>query len=87
MLRITQSPAVQITTLNLQGKLLAPWLDEVRAALDAARACGRVCVDLAELQFADHAGIAFLRGLRDEGVELVRGSALIEGLLATNSPV
>jgi ABC-type transporter Mla MlaB component len=82
MLRITQSPAVQITTINLEGKLLVPWIDEVRAAVDAARGCGRVCVNLAKLQFADHAGIALLRGLRDDGIELLQSSPLIEGLLS-----
>ena len=81
MLRITQSPAVQITTINLEGKLLEPWIDEVRHAIVEARARGVVRLNLEELRFVDHAGIELLRGLRSDGIELTGGSAFIEGLL------
>jgi anti-anti-sigma regulatory factor len=82
MLRITQSPAVQITTLNLEGKLLEPWIEEVRTAVADARARGVVRLNLDELRYMDHAGVELLRGLRKDGIELTGGSALIQGLLA-----
>lgn len=82
MLRITQLPAVQITTINLDGKLLEPWVDEVRSAVAAARTTGGVRLNLDELRFVDHAGVELLRALRCDGVELTGGSALIQALLA-----
>jgi len=81
MLRITQSPAIRITTINLEGKLLEPWVDEVRTAVADARAHGLVRLNLAELRFVDHLGVDLLRGLRADGIELTGGSAFIEGLL------
>lgn len=82
MLRITQSPAVQLTTINFEGKLLAPWIEEARAAVVAAKQSGVVRLNLHELNFADHAGIKLLKEFRHEGIELLNPSALIEGMLA-----
>ena len=82
MLRITQSPSVQLITINLEGKLLAPWVDEVRAAVTAARAQGAVRLNLQELSFADQPGIELLKQLNKEGVQRIGASVFIEGLIA-----
>jgi CheY-like chemotaxis protein len=82
MLRISRSPATLLTTISLEGKLLAPWLTEVQAAVDAARAQGNVRLNLHHLHFADHDGLELLRRLKREGTDLTGASALIEGLLA-----
>jgi anti-anti-sigma regulatory factor len=82
MLRISQSPAIQLTTINLEGKLLAAWVEEVRSAVATAQMLGAVRVNLEALTFADHAGIDLLRDLSKQQVQRVGGSAFIEGLIA-----
>ena len=87
MLLISRHPTVQVTTinLNLEGKLLRPWIEEARAAVAAAKEQGAVRINLEELSFVDHAGIELLRNLRQDGIELVGGTAFIDGLLAASS--
>jgi hypothetical protein len=80
MLRITLKSA-PLPTIHLEGKLLAPWIEEVSAAIATARGGGFFQVDLAALSYADHEGAALLTRLRREGVALVGGSAFIEQLL------
>ena len=82
MLRITQSPSVQLITITLEGKLLAPWIEEVRTAVAAAQAHGAVRLNLQELSFADHVGVELLRDLSKEGVGRIGASAFIEGLIS-----
>lgn len=82
MLRITQTPTVQITTIHLEGKLLSPWLDEVRSAIATAQTQGAVRVNLAGLSFVDPPGAVLLRNMRDDGIELIGVSGFVEGLLA-----
>ncbi len=87
MLRITRDPADQVIIINLEGKLLGPWIEEVQAAVAAARENGAVRMNLEGLSFIDHPGVELLRILRKNGVELVGGSAFIHGLLAVpNEP-
>jgi hypothetical protein len=86
MLRITQSPSVQLTTINLEGKLLAPWIDEVRAAVAAAQTQGAVRLNLEAMSFADHAGVELLRELSKQGVPHVGASAFMEVLIAASVP-
>jgi ABC-type transporter Mla MlaB component len=81
MLRIIQSPSFKVTTISLEGKLLQPWIDEVRNAVGAARSDGAVRLDLSKLSFADESGLILLRQLQAEGVELSARSALLAGLM------
>ena len=83
MLRITESASVQLTTIYLEGKLLSPWIQEVGAAVVAAQARGVVRLNLAELSFADRAGVDLLKEMHASGVELTDGSVFIEGLLGS----
>lgn len=83
MLRITQKGSVTLTTIDLEGKLLGPWIDELRSVIATARVRDAVCLNLAHLSFADVAGIDLLRAFRREGIQLVGASPLIEGLLAS----
>jgi ABC-type transporter Mla MlaB component len=80
MLRISFSSA-PLPTVHLDGKLLAPWLEEVSSAITAVSGGGSFRVDLAALSYADHDGAALLVRLRKEGVALVGASAFIEQLL------
>ena len=81
MLRITQSPSVKVITVGLEGKLLQPWIEEVRGVLSAARSEGRVRLDLSQLSFADESGLRLLREMQRDGVELSSSTALLTALL------
>lgn len=81
MLRISQTPAVKLTTINLEGKLLSPWIDEVRTAITSAQAQGAVRVNLSGLSYVDPLGAELLRSMRQDGINLVGVSGFISGLL------
>lgn len=84
MLRITKPGPVTLVTIGLEGKLLGAWVDEAHLVIAAARATDAICLNLKGLTFADTRGIELLRTLRGDGIPLIGGSALIEGLLALN---
>ncbi len=81
MLRISQSKSVTLASLHLEGKLLGPWVEEVRTIVARLHAHESVRLYLDGLSFADPNGIALLQELRRGGVELCGCSALIAGLL------
>jgi len=82
MLRITQSPTVQLTIINLEGKLLTAWIEEAQSAVETAKRHGPVKLNLHELNFADRDGVKLLRRFREDGIELINAPALIEGMLS-----
>lgn len=84
MLRINQSPAVALTTIALEGKLMAAWLPELHQAVDSARAQGAVRLDLSGLSFIDAAGVETLQSLRANGVDLIGASRFIQELLTAD---
>lgn len=83
MLRITLiSGPNAAPTLKIEGKLLGPWVAELR------RACGEwaevgslLSLDLAAVTFVDGPGIKLLLDLRARGVTLAACSGLVAGLL------
>ena len=83
MLRITRhTGAGSAQTIQLEGKLLGPWLDEVREACAGAMAgSGRTRLDLAAVTFVDTAGVALLRELIRHGVEIAACSGYVAELL------
>lgn len=84
MLRITHSGSQKLTTVDLDGKLLGPWVDELRAVTAKLNGNEVVRLNLARLSFADQSGIALLQQLSRGGVELSGCSPLIAGLLASH---
>jgi len=57
--------------MELQGRLIGPWVDELRrVAGEAASRCGRVVLDLSALSFVDGCGADLLRELAREGIGL-----------------
>ena len=83
MLRIFQTYEMLMTTVSLEGKLLSSWVPEVRTAVTAALTRGGVYLDLANLLFADEAGLQLLRELIDsERVQLKSTSPFLAALLA-----
>jgi anti-anti-sigma regulatory factor len=82
VLRITQQINSHTTTLKLEGKLLEAWAQELRDAVETARANARpVQLDLHDLEYADRAGAELLRNVLDQGVTLASCSGFISELL------
>ncbi len=68
MLRISRTERDGVVTLQLEGKLRVPWVDE----LDAMVVVGgnRLRLDLAQVTYVDRAGAELLRALQCRGVEV-----------------
>jgi ABC-type transporter Mla MlaB component len=82
MLRMTRSVINGTGTLILEGKLLKPWIEALRAELAANSTPGVTArIDLAALSFLDAAGAKQLLELERQGFELSGASVLIRGLL------
>ena len=82
MLRISLTRHCDATTMKLEGKLLAPWCDEVQTALErAARDSGALRIDLSDLTFIDDAGTQLIRQLLGRGVVLASCSNFVAELL------
>jgi len=83
MLRITRlTGADSAQTIKLEGKLLGPWVEEVREACAPAMArSGRTRLDLAAVTFVDTAGVGLLRELIRQGVEIAACSGYVAALL------
>jgi ABC-type transporter Mla MlaB component len=74
--------SIKLATVALEGKLLAPWVDEVRTIVTNLLRSDAVRLNLDELSFADSSGIVLLHELDRAGVDLCGCSPLITGLLA-----
>ncbi|MCI0535169.1 MAG: hypothetical protein L0Z50_08065 [Verrucomicrobiales bacterium] len=88
MLRITaQSTGDSAISLKLEGKLLAPWVEELDHSINGSS--GRpssVKLDLSALTFADAMGIQFLSKLIHGGATLTACSGFIAALLHVEKP-
>ena len=74
MLRITVVESSRIAvTLRVEGRITGPWVEELRTACKVHTFPGQVelSLELADISFADAAGIALLRELRNRGVGLI----------------
>jgi len=83
MLRISQPPSPDDRALLvLEGRLIGPWVAELRgAAAAAAGGARKLDLDLAGVTFADEEGVAALRALRQDGVRLMAASGFLTALL------
>jgi len=82
MLRINQDLRGSTRpALILEGRLVGPWVQELRRAVADLGADARSVLDLRGLQFADAEGVALLRRLRESGMEIVDASTFITSLL------
>ena len=74
-------------TFKLEGKLLGPWVDELRNActqpLDRLEQVG---LDLAAVTFVNAAGAKLLRELIRQGIIITRCSAFVAELLHAEEP-
>lgn len=66
------------SVLHLEGRIVGPWVEELRRSCEGALASSTaVALDLAEVSFADHTGVALLRSLGGQGVALINCSAFL----------
>ena len=83
MLKITETARNDSSrTFKLEGKLLGPWVDELRNVctqpLDRAEQVG---LDLAAVTFVNAAGAELLRELIRKGIIITQCSAFVAELL------
>lgn len=83
MLRITRiEPSARDVILRLEGKLIGPWVNELKTHCEIVREEGRhLLLEMTEVSFADRAGIALLRVLKKSGIELAGCPPLISEVL------
>jgi anti-anti-sigma regulatory factor len=84
MLRITAIQNDSETILKLEGKLLEPWIEELRGAYTLAKSRSeQVVFNLADLTYADEAGTRLLCSFVQRGVPLGECSPFVTELLRT----
>jgi ABC-type transporter Mla MlaB component len=75
MLRITIVESSKIAvTLRVEGRITGPWVEELRTACNVHTFPDDVqlSLELADISFADAAGIALLKELQNSGVGFIR---------------
>ena len=83
MLKITETARNDSgRTFKLEGKLLGPWVDELRNACTQPLALlEQIGLDLAAVTFVNAAGAELLRELIRRGIIITRCSAFVAELL------
>lgn len=80
MLRVTVVESSQKgVALRLEGRITGPWVGELRTACETYSLLDEthLLLNLADIAFADAAGISLLRELRARGADLRNASPLI----------
>ena len=87
MLKISQAgKANQSVTLKLEGRVVGPWVDELRHVCEALLTEGRALrLDLADVTFVDADGVGVLSSLKSLGVSFANCSPFVEEQL--KSPI
>jgi hypothetical protein len=73
MLKITLEKGSRSTTLRVEGRLVGPWVEELKLAWRAAvtdAIDGRVAVDLSDVTFVGEEGKSLLEEMYAEGAKL-----------------
>ena len=74
-------------TFKLEGKLLGPWVDELRnVCMRPLDRLEQVGLDLAAVTFVNAAGAELLRELIRQGIIITQCSAFVAGLLHAEEP-
>jgi len=87
MLKISQAgKANHSLTLKLEGRVVGPWVGELRQVCETLLTEGRpLKLDLADVTFADAGGVAVLSSFKSRGVAFSNCSPFVEEQL--KSPV
>jgi hypothetical protein len=65
-------------TLTLEGRVIGPWVDELRQSCERILARGGgLTLDLGEVLFVERDGVRLLRSLVDGGVAVVNCPAFV----------
>ena len=82
MLRIDTIEDAEGAVLRLEGRLIGPWVEEVRRSCRAALSQGgAVTIDLASVSFVDADGIVLLRELASPAVGLANATPFVTAQL------
>jgi anti-anti-sigma regulatory factor len=84
MLRIYIHNEVPVTSFVLEGKLVGPWVEELKKGWESALAANpsrMMLVDLADVSFIDSEGRALLARMRQKGVRLLSAGVLIDAIV------
>ncbi|HEY3242034.1 MAG TPA: hypothetical protein VGM03_01670 [Phycisphaerae bacterium] len=82
MLRITSSESNGVAALKLEGRLVGPWVGQLRLTCDQARGAGAgLVLDLSDVTFVDAEGLCLLQELAAGGVGINNRSRFIAELL------
>ena len=84
MLKITRIADDELSiTLQLEGKLIGSWVDELQLVCEQCQAQRRETIlDVADLRFADDQGVRALRALRGKRIRMRGASSFLTELLA-----
>jgi anti-anti-sigma regulatory factor len=87
MLRISTIEARdRSVTLRLEGRLVGPWVEELRQSCDVVLAGGRgLALDLGDVSFVDASGVLLVRTLTGRQVRVLRCSLFVAEQLRTGS--
>lgn len=83
MLRITTHTEPEVITLELEGRLAGPWVEELKCCWEslAPRQQSRLLVDLTGVTFIDEEGKALLARLWRRGAELRAAGCLTKCII------
>jgi ABC-type transporter Mla MlaB component len=83
VLKITEITRIDSTkTFKLEGKLLGPWLDELRSiCMQSIQRSEQISLDLAAVTFVDGAGASLMGELIRQGVTITQCSGFVAELL------
>jgi len=84
MLKITITNTATEEQWTLQGRLVAPWVNELKASWKRAHrtAQGRRCiVNLDEVTFIDKSGERMLRSMSNQGAQFVASDVYVKYVL------
>ena len=80
MLKISQAgKANHSVTLKLEGRVVGPWVGELRQVCETLLTKGRpLKLDLADVTFADSSGVVALSSFKSRGVTFTNCSPFVE---------
>ena len=84
MLKITIHNSTNAATLNLEGRLAGPWVEELERSWSAVRddsAKKPVIVDLCEVTFVDAEGRKLLSSMYEQGARLRTFGCMAKGVV------
>jgi ABC-type transporter Mla MlaB component len=92
MLRITVHKKLQAVTFQLEGRLTAPWLEELAGCWQrtlSRNGTRTIRVDLTGLTFVDNAGKTCLKAMHRRGAEFIAADCETKSIVdeITSNPV